>query len=221
MANFGDLITAVSQKLDQTYLSRSQVGTAINETIDYYQNEALWFNEGISVTNLVIDSNIIPNIPSAFLFELEDNGFVINYSNVNYPLKKLHPVEYDDIYLNNSSGLPFCYTYKAGQFLCYFNPDQAYQITIYYIKDYPYLVNDSDSNDWTVNCNRLIQAKTLADLLLDQRKDPERMAVYLQKAADELESIKDQSDRKRTSGFLITNNIIDTGGYFDGGFLTR
>lgn len=213
MANFGDLITAVSQKLDQNYLSRSQVGTAINETISRYSDEALWFNEAIFVTNLVVGNNVIPNIPSNLLYFLDDNGLVINYSNCNYPLKGVHPIEYDSDYISNSNGLPYRYTFKAGQYLCYFNPDQAYQITGYYIKGYPYLVNDSDSNDWTVNCNRLIQARTLADLLLDQRKYPERGLVYVQKAAGELKSIKSQSDRNRTSGYLITSNIIDNGGY--------
>lgn len=207
MATFGELKTRIAQKLGNQSNLTSQIATAINETIIYYQQEAFWFNETSTTLTLNQGDPLMPNLPSDFLYETKKNGLVINYSSTRYVLNKKHPVIYDATNVQ-ASGLPFMYKNQNGELYVYPYPDQSYSLILSYIKSYAELVNDSDSNDWTTYAVRLIEAQTLADLWLDQGKSEDRYVAYLKKSEQEYLALKRRSDERRATDEMITDNNI-------------
>ncbi|MEE8208540.1 MAG: hypothetical protein V3T88_06275 [Nitrosomonadaceae bacterium] len=214
MATLAELRTLILAKLEDGDIQNptsAQVTDQINSTIDYYETSEFWFGEDIATLTATIGNPVL-DISSVtdFYQEIQPNGLVVLESNVRYPLVKLTPLEYDTINVD-STGLPRWYTFRDSQFELLFFPDQAYTVFLYYRKSYVDLVADGDTNDFTINTPRLIEYKTLADVLRDYRSDFERAAVYEQKVVDELAQIKTQSYNRSARGFLSTENIVDRG----------
>jgi hypothetical protein len=80
---------------------------------------------------------------------------------------------------------------------------------LFYRKTYADLVNDGDSNDFTNNAARLIEYKTLADLLRDYRSDEERALNYDRRVEIEYNKIKKETNNRIATGYLTTENIVD------------
>lgn len=216
MATYGDIQSEVAQKVDETYLT-SQISTAINRTILFYQPYHFWFNTATASITLIPNDPIVPNIPDDFQYEMTKGGLVINNSSMRYVLQRVHEVEYDCQNVQGI-GLPFNYCYRNGQFELYWYPDQAYTLYLYYVRKYPDLVESNDTNDWTDNATRLIVAQTLADLYLDQRKSKDYYDFYRSVAASELAELKQRNKRNSGTGMLIPDNgLLSTGSSYNRG----
>jgi len=209
MPNFGELKAEIAQKMTRNDLT-SEIGTALNRTLEFEQNTHYWFNERTATIPLTQGSPLISGIPSDFLLEVYDSGLVINYSNMRYVLKKVDTGTYDRLNVQGS-GLPYAYTYRADNFYVYFYPDQAYNLELLYLKKYDQLVNDSDSNDFTNYATRLLVAQTLADLYIDQRESQELYGAYQLIAEQERSRLQQKNASKIATGHLITDNIVDRG----------
>lgn len=212
MATFGDLKTRIADKLIDDSLS-SQIATAINNAIKYYQHERLWFNEVSEEITLSSGDPVVPDIPDDFLYEVPERGLVISYNGLRYPLHKVSGGEYDAMN-NETEAMPCVYASRTGQIEVYPYPDQDYTLILPYLKKYDDLVSDNDSNDWTNYGERVIEAKALADIWLDYRHEPEVSAIFGAKASDELERIKTLTNSKLTTGRLVTEDFTDIGDYY-------
>lgn len=211
MADFGTLKSSITRKLSDGDLvdpTQTEIGTAINSTINFYRKKRFWFNEQIFTTILNVDDPIVPNIPSDFGQIIIPNGLSILDSNIFYPLVKITPLEYDSINVFGQ-GLPRFYTFRDNQFELYNFPDKAYQIKLYYYKKYVDLTNNTDTNDFTDNADRLVEAKSLADLFRDFREGFERTQIYENLARDEFNNLMDETYERSARGELATENIID------------
>lgn len=208
---FGSLISRIADKLIVDDMD-SQIGTAINLAINYYQDEALWFTQAVTSITLNANDPVVPSIPSDVLYERQGDGLVLDYAQTRYPLVKVDNQTYDMMNVQ-AVGMPSWYTYRDGEYQVYFYPDQTYTMLFRYQKFYPDLVQTSDSNDWLVNAARLIEAKTLCDFYLDYRHEPEMSLIYGNKATAELIKVRDQSSNLTATGMLITENIINKGIY--------
>lgn len=214
MATLAQLRTRILSKLDDgdiQHPTTAQATEQINLSIEFYEAAPFWFNEAISDQTAVVGDPILPS-PSDFLQIKEPNGLVVKVNQVRYPLLKITPLEYDTIN-TEGRGLPRWYTFRENQFELYYYPDQAYSIAVYYQKSYADLVADGDSNDFTNFAERLIEYKTLADLLRDYRSDYERAAVYDARIKVEFNEIKTETYHKSATGNLVTENIVDSGAY--------
>ena len=212
MATLSELRTLISNKLaDGTLIdpTSAQIDAQINSTIEYYETDAFWFNETIASLSTVAGTATLGSIPSDFKEEIIPNGLVVVDSQVTYPLKKLTPLEYDTLFVSNSQGLPRAYTYRAGNFELWYIPDKVYTVKLFYRKSYADLTTDGASNDFTNNAARLIEYKTIADLLRDYRSDNERAMVYDSRVRDEYLKIKKQTNNRTVTGDLTTENIVD------------
>lgn len=212
MASLSEIRTRILSKLDDGSIQRptpSEVDAQINSTIDYYENNSFWFNQEIATLSTTIGNPVLANIPTDFKSIIEPNGLVIEDGNVKYPLVHINALEYDTLDVG-ASGRPWWYTYRNGQFELYYIPSAVYTVYLFYRKSYADLVNDADSNDFTNFADRLIEYRTLADLLLDYREDLERGALYQQRALDEFRQIKMETYDRTATGTLDTENIVDT-----------
>jgi hypothetical protein len=207
VATYGQLQSIIKDRLNEDYLD-SQIASAINSSIDFFEQEHMWFNEGVANIILNTGDPVIPNIPADFNYEVRNGGLQIVDNNNHFPLRRINNVEYDSIN-NQSSGRPYVYVQKNNQILLYSFPDQNYPLELYYVKTYADLVNESDTNDWTVNAARLIEAKTIEDIWLNQRKDIERWRFFMAKTAEEFKRIQRQNKQRIITNKLIVEDLVN------------
>lgn len=211
MATFGSIKTDVSEMLldpSNTAVSESVVANAINQAIAYWKFRRFWFNTVNDSATLTAESPVIP-LPSDFLVELPMNdGFVIEYSSMRYPLIKKNPRDYDEIYLSNGFGLPRIYTQKSGVYYCYFIPDQNYTIRRWYLKDYSSLSSDSDTNDFTDYASQLITYWALSKLYAERRQDDKMEAYYSARAQDEYKNLQVRSEKANGTGHITIHSFL-------------
>lgn len=211
MTTLSGLRTLISTKLADGNLvdpTATQIDAQINSTIDYYETDAFWFSEEIATINTIAGDRILSGIPDDFKQEILPNGLTVVDSQVPYPLKKLTPLQYESVFIENATGLPRAYTYRKGRFELWYTPDKVYQMKLFYRKKYADLVDDNDTNDFTENASRLIEYKTLADLLRDYRSDTERALLYDRRVEAEYNKIKKETNNRTVTGYLTTENIV-------------
>jgi hypothetical protein len=219
MATLAELRSTILGKYDVTTPTRpdtSQVDAQINSTIEFYENEYFWFMEDTAAIILTIGDPVIPNIPTDFKEQRDPNAVVLIDGEFRCSLKHVHPLEYDTIFNTFQSTRPYIYTYRNGQFEVYPIPDQAYVVNLEYRKRAVDLVSDGDTNIFSINAVRLIEYKTLADLLRDYKNDFARADKYDQRAEIEKRSILRETRRRLATGMLSTDDISGDG-YYDSG----
>lgn len=213
MSTFAQIKSKVSRKLldpNTTAISGADVGDAVNEALDYWKKSQFWFNEGSAVATMVPgQANFTALLPSDFQYEDQQNGFVIVDGQVFYTLEKKSPKDFDYDAVQDSQGLPYIYTYRNKQYECYFQPDQAYTLNIYYIKDYADLVNDSDTNDFTEEASELLVYEALSRLIGEDRQDLQMNNTYAAKADREAKNLKQRSAKQTGTGRLEVTTILD------------
>lgn len=206
MGTFAQIRSSISGRLldpSNTSVSSADVSAAINDAIRYWKSTEFWFNSAVSTQTLTTDDGTIP-LPSDFYVPATQTGaFIIEYSDQRYILRKVSKMEYNATWMGNGNGLPQIYARVGQNFECYPLPDRAYTINEYYLKDYDDLVNDSDTNDFTINAPRLITLWSTANLISEFRQD-EKMESYFRNAAmDESEQLAMVSREQNASGNLV------------------
>ena len=211
MATFEDMQEYVSARLldpNNTAVSASQVAAAINDALRYWKIRRFWFNTATEDLTLTQGDPLIP-LPDDFLVELPMNdGFVIAYGQMRWPLIKKNPREYDDLYLTAGNGLPYIYTVKAGDYFCYFIPDQNYTIRVYYLKQYEDMVDGTDTNDFTIYAERLLELWTLANLMAELRQDDKMEAYYRNAALDEYKNLGVFNAKVNSPGHVTVHSYL-------------
>lgn len=211
MANFGSMKTWVSKRLQDpsnTAVSASDVGDLINQAIDYWKVRRFWFNEVTDTTTLSESDASIP-LPSDFLCPSVDNGaFVIEYSGIRYPLKKVSETAYNEMYLSNGIGRPMWYSRQASQeYQVYPIPDRDYTLRRFYLKDYDALSGD-DTNDWTDYATDLIQYTALAYGTRDFRQDMAMYREFMTEAQDEYQKALVRTTKDNSTGSLEVGSCL-------------
>jgi len=216
MATFGELKSRIAAKLDESYLT-SQIEQTINSVIDFYEDEHFWFNTARPTITLTSGDPIVP-LPTDFLYEVDDGGLTINFSKTRFPIKKVSPLQFDSVNAEGT-GIPYIYVVRAGTMEVYFIPDRDYDLEFFYVKSYPDLTLDGESNDWTINADRLIEAKSLSEIFLERRHSTGGNSLYetfLGKADQEFQKLVTLSTQRFATGDLTTENIIDRGDIYHG-----
>jgi len=213
MATFGEMQTYVSARLldpNNTAVPASSVAAALNDAQRYWKTRRMWFNTADTTVTLVTgDPKIYLTSITDFLVELPMNdGFVIEYGGMRWPLIKRNPREYDDLYLTQGLGLPEIYTIKAGAYYCYFIPDQDYTLRVYYLKEYGDLVSAPDTNDFTQNAARLLELWALANLSAELRQDDKMETYYRNAAQDEYKNLGVFNAKVNSPGHLSIHSFL-------------
>lgn len=223
MSTFVQLKSKIAQRLidpSSTAVSLTNVGDAINDAITFWKYKRFWFNQTSVVKTMDFNDPYIlqygntktayplaPVLPSDFLYEIPENGFVINWNNLSYTMKKKHPKEFDATNVRGI-GLPFIYTFRDENYEFYFYPNINYLMSVYYVKNYVDLVNDSDHNDFTDFAEKMIIYEALSRLSAELRQDEKMQAYYSAAALKEYENIKIRSFDQMKSGTLVIDTIL-------------
>lgn len=235
MATFGQLQTKVSTKLidaGQTAVSASNVEDAINDALHYWKFRRFWFNERQTTLTMDINDPFVfmygqsnsnypsaPVLPQLFLYEFPDDGFVIYYNQLRYTMKKRHPMVFDNQAIGGNTGpagvpsgsglgIPYMYTFRQQTYEFYFYPNLNYSLVVNYITDYADLVNASDTNDFTINADRVLLYEALSHLYGENRQDQQMENSFFAKADREYENLKMRGFSMQESGELTCENIL-------------
>lgn len=216
MATLQQIRERVSRKLqdpDNTDRSVAVINDEINRSIDYYQNYRFWFNEDQANITLNVDDNVVPNIPSDLISELQVNGLLLIDSQVKIDLIKLLPNDFFERD-QDQTGRPYFYTYRNGEFLVFPTPQQAYPVRFRYLKSYTDLVNDSDTNDFTDNAPDLIMLHTLKNLYAEDKQDSQYASYYAELERSELMALRERTDNLNGTGRIKGHSILETTYYY-------
>lgn len=171
MANdYGSMAARIQDEIVRTDLS-SQTLLEIQSAIKHYERQSFWFNEGQATASTVTAT---PNyaVPADLL---EIDNITITYTGHPYELHRrtwgwYRAIHGDD--LNIGRSVPTDYTYFANQLWVYPVPDQAYVLTMGYIKQLPTLVNPTDSNEWMIGGEELIRSRAKQSVRIRYAGDP-------------------------------------------------
>lgn len=224
VATFGSLQTKISKKLidaNQTAIAGADVADALNDALHYWKQKRFWFNEGQATLTMDINDPYVlgygntnsdypnaPVLPSDFLYEFDKDGFVIPYSKLKYRFEKVPPAAFDDADIQGI-GIPYIYTFRNGNYEFYFYPNLAYSLTVNYVKDVADMVNQNDTNVFTVNADRLLMYEALSHLYGENRQDESQGGLYAGKADREARLLKTRSSNNNASGNLSVSSILD------------
>lgn len=217
MATFGELKTEIAGKLtdgELQYPTTAQIGQTINSLIKRYDNKHFWFSQDYAVITLNIDDPVVPDIPADFKNEVNPGGLVILYDQLRYPLEKVKPDIYDSMNVEGQ-GLPSAYTFRNGEYLVYFYPDQEYTLYLNYRKRYDDLVLDADSNDYTNYTERLLVYASLWEIYATYKRDAAQAEYYKTLADKEFAEIMDETYNRTASGKLTPDSPYSTGTFYD------
>ncbi len=232
ITTFGTLQSRIAARLidpSSVAISLPNVQQAINDAIFYWKNFKFFFNQSLAVLTMdttaavngtaTSDPYILgygntnsnyphaPVLPSDFLYEEPNNGFVIPYNHLRYRILKKSPAQYDATNVGGV-GLPFIYTYRNGNYEFYFLPNIAYTMNVYYRKDYLPLVDTGDNNDFTNYADKLIEYDAISRLLSDLRLDDDRADRFAARAAQENRTLQSRSAKQDATGELVVETII-------------
>ena len=204
-----ELVSRKSQDPDNTSLSAAAVDGEINRSIRYYQNYRFWFNDELATLTLIAGQQLVPNIPTDVISELQVNGLMLIDDQVKIDLIKLHP---DDFFErdDDQTGRPYYYTYRDNEYLVLPTPNEAYPLKFRYLKKYASLVADDDTNDFTDNADDLIMLHTLRNIYAEDKEDIEIASKYTELERSELKVLKERSDNRNGSGLLSSSTILET-----------
>lgn len=211
MATFGEMKTWVSKRLqdpDNTAVSSSDVGDMINQALKYWKNVRFFFNEQTDTTTLTQGDASIP-LPANWLVPSIDDAFVIEYSGIRYPLKKVSESMYNAMYLSNGIGQPFWYAKLANAgYQCYPIPDRDYTLRRFLVTDYDSFVNDSDTNDFSEEAEFLLKYSAAAYGSRDFRQDLKMYDAFWAQAQDEEDNLLVTTRKDNATGTLTTYSTL-------------
>lgn len=212
MATLSALRTRLANKLSDGQLLRptsAQIDQAVNASIDFYENRYFWFQEALEALTTVAGNGTLTGVPADFKYQAHPNSLVLLKNNYRYELQAISPVEFDAIANDIDNGLPKYYTYRNGAFEITPLPDAVYTVNLYYYKSYVDLVADGDNNDFTNYATRLIEYKTLLDLIEDYKPEDTRQATYKIKLKEEYDTIDNETYNRTATGKITPENIVD------------
>ncbi len=211
MATFGQMKQWVSKRLqdpDNTAVSSDDVGEMINQAVSYWKNNRFSFNEITDTTTLTEGNPDVP-LPDDWLCPSIDDAFVIEYSGIRYPLKKVSESAYNAMYLSNGIGQPWWYSRQATSgFKVYPNPDRDYVLRRFYLRDYAPLVNADDTSDWTTFGDNMIKYTALAYGTRDFRQDLDMSDRFMAQAQKEYDSLMATTRKDNATGSLSISSIL-------------
>jgi hypothetical protein len=213
MATFGQMKQWVSKRLqdpDNTAVSSDDVGDLINMALEYWKNNRFWFNEFTDTSTLTQGDPSIP-LPATWLVPSINDSFVIEYSGIRYPLRKISSTMYNAFYLSNGVGQPWYFAKIANDnYQVYPIPDRNYTIRRFWLADYDDFSADADTNEFSDNASRLLQYTAAAYGSRDFRQDLTMYQTFWDEAQREYQNLLDTTRKDNATGSITIYSMMNT-----------
>lgn len=211
MANFAQMKTWVSKRLLDplnTSVSSDDVGDLLNMSLQYWKRRRFWFNEITDTTTLSESDPSVP-LPDDWLCPSIDDCFVIEYSGIRYPLKKVSESQYNAMYLSNGIGQPWWYAKLAtDEYQVYPIPDRDYTLRRFYLREYDDFSADGDTNDFSEDAALLLQYTAAAYGQRDFRQDAAMYDAFWSQAQREYQNLLVQTRKDNATGSLTITSML-------------
>lgn len=194
-ATLGDMKARVADELARSDLT-TQIANAINDAIDFYQNERFIFNESRDITfSTVSGQEFYSTAANANIPTLKSFDYVILYlGNIPWNLRRRAPL---DIEILNQNGLmrgqPWNYAYYNKQLRLGPVPDTAYSMRIAGRITYAAPATDTEANNpWMVDAEKLIRCRAKMELhrhVTRNMKEMQSMKIAADEAFDQLKGL--------------------------------
>ena len=213
MATFGAMKTWVSKRLQDpsnTAVSSSDVGDLINQALRYWKVRRFSFNEKTGTVTLVEADPAIA-VPATWLLPAIDDAFVIEYSGIRYPLKKVSESEYNAMYLSNGIGQPWWFAKLANSgFQVYPIPDRDYTLRYFLLQQYDAFEDDADTNDFSEEAEDLLKYTAAAYGSRDLRQDAAMYQAFSAQAQAEYKNLLVSTTKNNATGRVAVYSSLMT-----------
>lgn len=213
MATFSQMKTWVSKRLqdpNNTAVSSDDVGDMINQALHYWKNERFTFNEITDTMTLLQGDPQVYLTADWFLPSINDS-FVLEYSGIRYPLRKISETMYNAFFLSNGVGQPWYFSRQANTgFQVYPIPDRDYTLRLFYLRDYDDFSADGDENDFSIYAPELLQYSALAYGTRDFRQDLTMYDSFWQQALKEEQNLLTNARKANATGAVTIYSMLNT-----------
>jgi len=213
MATLAQMRTWVSKRLqdpNNTAVSAADVDGLLNEALNYWKNERFYFNEITDSTTLLQGNPAIP-LPANWLCPSIDDTFVIQYSGIRYPLRKISETMYNAFYLSNGVGQPWYFARLANsEYQVYPIPDRDYTLLRYYIENPTDFSADGDTNSFSINATNLLQYTAAAYGSRDFRQDMAMYQAFWAQAMIEENNLLATTRKDNATGAMTIYSMLNT-----------
>lgn len=196
MSDYGTMQARIADELNRSDLT-SQIKLAIQSSIDFYERERFWFNEGISYASTSAGEEwyLLPND-----FVNED-ALTCTVTSNEYPLDKWTMQQHVDVRVGTTyQGIPRAYSLYDEQIRLYPIPNDVYVITLYYMQRLTELSAGSDTNAWTTHGELLIRSRAKWDLYQNLIHAPEQAVLMKQMEMEAFANIRGEVTKRTTTG---------------------
>lgn len=201
------LQTRIANELATPEVS-SRIKQEILSSIQFYQNERLWFLECESTASTVA-SQANYAVPDDLL---TTDALTLTSDSVRRPLNQVTWEQYRTLADTTTPNRPKHFAYYVDEYWLYPVPDQVYTLTVSYLADLSDLSAGTDTNAWLTEGEELIRLRTKYSLMLD--RDPQRALGYRLAADETLDNLKDRSHRKiRDRSMSVDSALVSRGAF--------
>jgi len=185
-----------------TVVSSADLDLAINDSLDYWKQKRFWFNEEEdAAVTLVVGTGAVSDMPTNILYTIKNGGFVLDYQDRRYEVRKIAPARYDAMN-NETSGRPRYYTYRNDAYEVYPYPDLAYTGIVRYIKDYDDLSDSNTSNDFSNNAPLLLLYDAASRLTAERNQDEKMETYFTARMREEEKKLISRTNRNNSTGTI-------------------
>jgi hypothetical protein len=206
LADLQNRIIAETNRDDLADVLASQLNQSIYDSIEKYANERFWFNESRVVTTLSPGGEYT-SLPSGYEFITD---VYIQVGGVFFWLQKKTNEYLESLYAIPQIGQPIYWAPYQTNARVWPTPNTTYPMVWMTISDVtPALVYSStipdtanQSNNWTVDGQRLICAQAKQFLYRDVFKDPDNANAAQAAINDAYAELKGITNRRLSTGFV-------------------
>lgn len=195
MSTYSQVQSRVADDLIRTDLT-SQIQQHILLAIQFYKNERFWFNE-TSATALTTVSSAQVAAPTDIL-RIDNLYIVISGKNIELMPRDLNAIVE---FRPTTNGRPRAFCYYRNQFELDRRCDQAYTLTLYYLKELTALSAAGDTNGWTVDGEDLIVYHAEKALYANVIKDMAKAALAEEQERTALVAMRSMTIARTTTGY--------------------
>lgn len=170
MATYADMRARIADELaNDGDITSAQINNAIQSAIRNYEAEGFWFNQKVATFSTVsgqeyYDSAALADIPdmvTIYAMRIMGSGSGVA------PIAGIDNETIEDSQDGTVTGEPRFYTRFENKIRLFPIPSAVYSVRVSYVYKLAALVNDTDSNAWTNECEELIRQAAKKRLCLD------------------------------------------------------
>jgi len=218
VADFGEIKAQIKRDLVRdSELSSDGNATLDDDTIEHYVKSAiafystmpLYFNEATATLTTVASQSTLgtsEGFPTDFIADIAlvhvGEAYVVPKVGFDFLLN----LEQSSV-VSTSPSTQY-YTSFNSELRLFPQPDSIFTLTFYYTKELTVLSDDTDTNSWTTDGERLIRSRAMGDIYAYRLQDTARASTMYQIADVELSQLQSRDTGRNSSGQLTVYGML-------------